>query len=104
MNQNQIKTTVYHVLRKSIDDETERGNKKMDLFTDKNTKLELAKALIEKLIGLESVKTNDINSPSVLELIWLRNEVYRYNEEVIDELVESYRLAYLTVNNTSEGE
>ncbi len=71
---------------------------------DKNTKIELAKALIEKLIGMQCVMNNDMNDPALVELDNLRTQVYHFNEDVIDYLINSYKLAYANNDNsTTEG-
>lgn len=103
LDKEKITNLLFKVLHKK-QDKIEEGSLNMDSFTDKNTKLELAKALIEKLIGIECVETGDVNCSSVEELNRLRTEVYRYNEDVIDELVNAYRYAYLSADTVGEGE
>ncbi len=102
LNKSQIRALVFSVLGKNQIKVSSDWSLNMEEFKDKNTKLELAKALIEKLVGIECVKMGGVDNESVQELNFLRNEVYNFNEEVIEEIVNSYRYAYLSQNLTEE--
>lgn len=60
---------------------------------EKNTKIELAKAIIEKLIGREIANGASLDDPEVEELLNLRKEVYHFNELVMDEIIQKYHEA-----------
>lgn len=66
---------------------------------EKNTKIELAKAIIEKLIGREIANGTNLDDSGVEELLKLRKEVYHFNEEIIDEILQNYREAILGGEN-----
>ncbi|MBQ8451758.1 MAG: hypothetical protein IJ538_03170 [Clostridia bacterium] len=57
---------------------------------ENNTKIELAKAIVEKMLGEACVQSKNINNEKVLRILEMRKQVYHFNKKVIDELLEEY--------------
>ena len=60
---------------------------------EKNTKIELAKAIIEKLIGRERANNASLEDPELQQLLEMRTQVYHFNEEVMDDVLQKYHNA-----------
>lgn len=66
---------------------------------EQTIKIDIAKDIVERLIAAEIKNGVDANNPVLQELIVMKDEIYRNNTAVIDQVIEQYKTAITSGEN-----